>query len=343
MREINLTKKEQQELRLLHRKNRDKIIIDKIKAILMLDSGYSRVEIAKILLINEDSVTTWKQNYLQRKNDEEWLNDLRVSNSNKLTPEQEQEISDYVGKNIISDCKAIQEFIKIKFNKKYSASGIQKLLHRLNFVYKQTTLIPSKYDEKQQEKFKQKYKRLLKQLKSTEAVLFMDGVHPQHNTVQARAWIKKGQEKLIKSNTGRSRVNINGAYNPLTQEVLVRDFETINAESIIRHFQEIEVYYKEKNKIHVIVDNARYYRNKLVALYLKKSKIKLIFLPPYSPNLNLIERLWKLVRKKVINNKYYEKPAAFRNAILGFLNNTRYIRPEIKKFIGTELHLFNYP
>ncbi|MBE7547044.1 MAG: transposase [Planctomycetia bacterium] len=58
--------------------------------------------------------------------------------------------------------------------------------------------------------------------------------------------------------------------------------------------------------IYIISDNAKYYRSKLVKEYLANSRIKIKFLPSYSPNLNLIERLWKFFRKKILYNKYYD-------------------------------------
>ena len=65
----------------------------------------------------------------------------------------------------------------------------------------------------------------------------------------------------------------------------------------------------------------------------------MIFLPPYSPNLNLIERLWKLLRREVINNHYYEKFKEFRDAVLGFFENSGNMKNEIGQFIGNKLHL----
>ena len=65
----------------------------------------------------------------------------------------------------------------------------------------------------------------------------------------------------------------------------------------------------------------------------------MIFLPPYSPNLNLIERLWKLLRKQVINNQYYDSFKKFRDAVLGFFDKSAQMQEEIKQFIGSQLHL----
>ncbi len=87
----------------------------------------------------------------------------------------------------------------------------------------------------------------------------------------------------------------------------------------------------------------RYYKCKLVNEFLEKhkEKISIIFLPPYSPNLNLIERLWKYLRKKTIHTHYYEKFADFRKAIFGQINDFENQKKELKSFIGTDFHLFN--
>jgi transposase len=65
----------------------------------------------------------------------------------------------------------------------------------------------------------------------------------------------------------------------------------------------------------------QYYKNELVYEYLKTSKIKLLFMPPYSPNLNLIERLWKFMPKTILYNRYYEKFADFKVEVMRFFNN----------------------
>jgi transposase len=181
-------------------------------------------------------------------------------------------------------------------------------------------------------------------LKEEEVLLFLDGVHPQHNTKCSRAWIKIGEQKQIKSNSGRRRLNISGAYDPISQDILVREDKTINAETVMAFFKQIEAAYPSKASIYVIADQAPYYQNKDVKKYLETSRVELIALPTYSPNLNLIERLWKLMRKKVINNIYYEKFADFKRAILAFFSNDSLeFKAELRLFIGLDLHLLHSP
>lgn len=337
--QLKLTEEEKIRLKQLHRLTKDGRSRDKIKSILMLSEGYSSQEISKILLIDNNTVTNWKKTFTSRASIENWFHYSYSSYNGKLSKEEEGFLIDFIENNFIISSNQVIEYIKSHFEKEYTSSGILPLLHRLGFVYKQTTLIPSKYDPKLQKEFKTKYEELKRELKDDETILFMDGVHPQHNTTTSKAWIKKGKEKHIKSNTGRSRINLNGIYNPSTQDILVHQSDRINAESTIEFFKEIEDYYKGKKKIHIIVDNAKYYKNKAVKKYVEDSRIEMIFLPPYSPNLNLIERLWKLLRKKVISNHYYDSFKKFRDAVLGFFDKSDKMKDEIEKFIGNKLHL----
>jgi transposase len=93
----------------------------------------------------------------------------------------------------------------------------------------------------------------------------------------------------------------------------------LNATSTISFFKKIEDAYPTKTKIHLFCDNARYYRNKAVTEYLMGSKIQLHFLPPYSPNLNPIERLWKWTKKRCLYGRYYANFNLFEESIMATL------------------------
>ena len=76
-----------------------------------------------------------------------------------------------------------------------------------------------------------------------------------------------------------------------------------------------------KRQIYTIADNARYYKNKDLKEWIKDTKIIQVFLPPYSPNLNIIERLWKFLKKKVINSNFFRTKHEFRDAVHTFFEN----------------------
>ncbi|MCK5210078.1 MAG: IS630 family transposase [Cyclobacteriaceae bacterium] len=243
---------------------------------------------------------------------------------------------------MVVSCQQVREYIENEYGEVYTLSGVNKLLYRLGYSFKQLSLYPSKLDVIKQEDFLTYYRSLEDNLTEHEEIMFMDGVHPQHNTSASRVWSKRGEKKFIPSNSGRQRINLNGLYNPHNQDVIIREDESINAQSTIALLKMAIKKYKDKTHIYCISDNARYYKCKLVNEFLEehKEKISLIFLPPYSPNLNLIERLWKFLRKKTIHTHYYEKFADFRKAIFEQINDFENQKEELKTFIGREFQLF---
>ena len=172
----------------------------------------------------------------------------------------------------------------------------------------------------------------------------MDGIHPQHNSVPAFGWIKCGIDKALKTNTDRKRVNINSAINSDGLDIVTRFDDSINAVSTIELLKQIEQKHDEKTKvIYVICDNARYYRSKLVKEYVEKSRIELVFLPPYSSNLNLIERLWKFFKKKVLYNTYIETFAEFKMRCDDFLKNVSQYKSELETLITERFQIIGTP
>ncbi len=241
----------------------------------------------------------------------------------------------------ITDCQRVVSYIKENFGVSYTIDGVTKLLHRLDFVYKYTVIIPANLDIIKQKQFLKEYRQLKKDLKETEKILFLDGVHPTHNTRSLKCWVKKGVNKQIKANTGRDRLNIHGALNVEDLDLISRLSSTLNAQTTIEFFDQIQAKYAHLTQIFCIADNARYYKNKDVKAYLNNPacKLKLIFLPPYSPNLNYIERMWKFLKKYIIGVKYRQKFKEFEEDISYFLNNIEEYKNELKPFIGTKLHL----
>ena len=124
-------------------------------------------------------------------------------------------------------------------------------------------------------------------------------------------------------------------------EVTTVTADSINAQSTIRLFQKLEEKYPDIKRIIAIGNHASYYRSKLVTAYLKNSRIELKFLPPYSPNLNLIERLWQFMNRKVRNNKYYEKFLDFKEAIFTFFENISQYKEELKGLLSQKFHIIN--
>jgi len=339
--DFKLKDDEVKKLESLHKKIKDGRIRDRIKCIVALSRGYSFEEIEEILLIDERTARRYFKIYKDK--GEEGLLILNYEGKKpKLSQEQEEELKEHIRNNLYSRAIDIMKYIKDKYNITYTREGVVILLHRLGFSYKKTKAIPGKSDVEKQKKHLEKYEKLRKSLKKEEKIYFMDAVHPTYNVMPAYAWIEEGKNKEIKSNTGRERVNINGVYSPIDNEIIVRREERINAQSTIELFKEIESKHSELNKIYIICDNAKYYNCSLIKEYLKTSKIELIHLPTYSPNLNLIERLWGFLKKKVIYNKYYDTKNNFIFAIDNFFNTEikNHIE-EIKSLLTENFHIFS--
>ena len=232
MSKIKLSEKERKELKSLQRGTKDTKVYKKIAVILGLDAGISYAVLKGILSLDETTIRRYENLYLAEGH-KEYLKSNYIAYWGKLDSFQLAKLVKELTTNLYHTTSEVGEWIEKEWGVQYNHKGLAKLLHRLGFVYKKTKLIPSKADAEKQEGFVEKLNELKENLKDNEVLYFGDAVHPQHNTKVACGWIPKGQDKEIKSNTGRMRVNINGVLNPETKEVLVREDKTINAQSTI--------------------------------------------------------------------------------------------------------------
>jgi len=305
---------EREQLRAQHRREHDKRICDRIKAVLLRDKGWSIDAIAEALLLSKDAVYTHIAEY----RDSQKLKPENGGSVEKLSTEQSQQLEEHLRHHTYLYVKDIVAYVQSMWPVVYSVPGMRNWLQRHGFSYKKPALVPGKANGQQQQEWMTEYEKLKQSLPADETICFMDGVHPTHNVQLAYGWIKKGERKEISANSGRSRLNLSGVIDVMNHQVLVQEDKMLNAEATISFLQKIEGAYSAKNGIHLFCDNARYYRNKAVTKYLETSKIRLHFLPPYSPNLNPIERLWKWMKERVIYNTYYPDFEDFKCAVFGF-------------------------
>ena len=116
----------------------------------------------------------------------------------------------------------------------------------------------------------------------------------------------------------------------------------LNKRTTARQFLKILKENKAKKKIYLVCDNARYYRSNLIKKLLKKyEKLRIIYLPPYSPNLNLIERLWRLMRKEILSTHYYETFEDFRKSLLKFFDNIDEVEDKLNSLMTWNFHFPN--
>jgi transposase len=169
-------------------------------------------------------------------------------------------------------------------------------------------------------------------------------MHQIHNNENGYMWQKRGKEgtKKVLSNTGRRRLNILGALNMVNLDIVpFLTEENCNKETIKISLKEIRKTYPKAKKIMLFLDNAKYQRNYEVQEYAKRIGITLEYVPPYSPNLCLIERLWKLFKKKVVKNKYYETFEEFYEFACFFFSreNWELMRPELESLLTLKFEI----
>jgi transposase len=332
---IQLSTEEIKELQRIQKKDRfHRRRFIKATVLLMLHQGLSMEAIQMSLTLDDNTIGRYVKAF-QQKGLKRYMEDGYVPYSGKLTEEQEQSLATHLDENLYIDAKAICDYVAQVFKVKYTISGMRDLLHRLGFVYKQTKAVPSKADEAAQRAFLEKtLPNLLEEVAAGKAeIYFADGAHPTHNTKTGQGWIRKGQDFEIDCNSGRKRVNINGAIRATKPEHLVYDVaECINAQSTQRLCRKLLQKHPGKT-VYLVCDNAGYNRCAWLQAWAFDRRIEFVFLPAYSPNLNLIERLWRYLRKEVIHSIYYDTYAKFRHAVIHFLDNIKEHKNELRTLL----------
>ncbi len=319
-----LSDEERAQLKAQHKRERDKRIADRIKTVLLCDKGWSIPAIAEALFLSDDAVREHLFEYRESKK----LKPESGGSVEKLSVEQSVQLEEHLRSHTYLYVKDITAYVQTTWSVAYTVPGMRNWLQRHGFSYKKPAIVPGKANEQQQREWLAEYEKLKQALPKDETIGFIDGVHPTHNVQPAYGWIKKGVRKEIPANTGRSRLNLSGIVDVIDHKVLIQEDKMLNAITTISFLRKIEEAYPTKTKIHIFCDNAGYYRNKSVTKYLEGSKIQLHFLPPYSPNLNPIERLWKWMKERVLYNTYYPEFEDFRSAVLGFFAVLSSLGPE---------------
>ena len=320
MKKIILTADQKTALEMRHKKSCSKRESDRIKAILLRNESWPTPMIAQALRVHETSVVRFIEDYLAS----EKLTIESGGSQSHLTDEQTKQLVQHLSDVTYLHTHQIVAHIKEKYGVTYQISGFNKWLHQHNFSYKKPKGVPHKFDEDKQTEFIAKYEQLKSMLAPDERLLFMDAVHPTQATKITAGWIKKGEDKAIKTTGSRSRINVVGAIElgHLGNAVIKQYEKTVNGEAIVDFLNRVRESYPESGTIKLVLDGAGYHRSDIVKNEAEKLNIALIYLPPYSPNLNPIERLWKVMNKHARNGKYFTSTKEFRRRISDFFTVT---------------------
>jgi transposase len=289
---------------------------DRSCIILGHDEGLTIEQLAKAFRLSHATIC----NYLKDYRDEEKIqNEPRGGRESKLNEDQSQELTNHLSETTYLKTIQICAYVKEKYGITYSRSGMTSWLKDQDFVYKKPKKVPGKLNPEKQAAFIEEYKELKAKLKPEEEIYFIDAVHPEYQSQAVCGWIKKGEQKTLPSTGTQTRMHLNGALSLDGMKVFTQEYKTIDGDAMVDFLKKLEDSSSAKT-IHVIMDNGRSNKNTKIEEFLKTSKIKIRYLPPYSPNLNPIERLWKIMREKKMYNHYYETSVSFFQEIRSFFN-----------------------
>ena len=329
---------ERQSLIKSHRMSHDVRVRDRIKGVLAYDDGYSFSEIAKILLLDDETIRRHITDYFSTYK----LKPENGGSQSNLDDEQTAKLISHLEQTTYLHAKAISTFVEKEYGVQYTVSGMIKWLHHHHFHHKKPHGVPAKADSQKQEAFIVKYNELKDTIKPDEIILFSDSTHPQHQTKLSYGWIKKGIRKSEKMTACQKRVNIVGAIDLKTHHVEYRQVDWVNTESLQAFSLQLCAAYPTASAIHLILDNAGYHKSKEFLKFIENTKIKIHYLPPYSPNLNPIERLWKIMHEHVTYNRYYAKLSDFTEGILDFFQDIEKYRASMKTRITDNFQRLNF-
>lgn len=314
----------------------------RLNAVILLGTGWRLKQVSQALLLDDETLRSYVKRY-RESGVVGIASDKHQGRMCRLSSDQTDLLKAHLDEHICLSTGDVIAFIEQHFSVSYSVSGVTNLLHRLGYVYKRPKVVPGKADADAQLQFLEDYDQIQAEMGPEDVLYFMDASHPTHNTRPSFGWIKRGERREIKSNSGRQRININGAINIQSMDVQYRVDKTINADSVIALYQQIEAANPNAQAIYLVQDNARVHHAKQVQEYLKTSRIKPLFLPAYSPNLNLIERLWKFFSKKVLYNQYYEKFEQFRQRTLNFFDNIKAETTALRRLLTEKFEIIGVP
>lgn len=194
------------------------------------------------------------------------------------------------------------------------------MVKKNKFAYRKSKSIPVKANVEAQKFFLNNVLLPLLQraVENQCKVFFCDGVHLIYGYIGGYRWCKK--RVCVPSAYGRKRANLLGFLDPIslkTEQIMNDTY--LNSDSVCEGLKLLRKKYPF-SPIFIVLDNAAYQRCKKVKDFAAELSISLVFLPPYSPNLNLIERLWKFLRNNLLSDKYFHTFSEFYNSISDFID-----------------------
>jgi transposase len=338
---LNISKADIQRLN-YERYNYPDALVQKRLTVLYLKAvtTYSHQEIGKIAGVSRASVSKYIRLY--NKEGYEGICKVRYGTNKSNIDEHKQSLLEYFMEHPPLNSTEALHRIKTMTGIQRSPTQIRRWMSKHGLKYLKAGQIPAKADRIKQEQFvNEQLAPLIEQAKNENIhLLFMDAAHFVMGVFLIALWCVK--RVFIKSAAGRKRLNVLGAVNAMNQQIHFLTNDTyITATTIVEFLYQIRLYYFDMKPIYIVLDNARYQHCQLVINAARRLGIHLVFLPSYSPNLNIIERLWKWTKKKCLYAQYYDSFESFKNAITHTLTHSNSIyQNELESLLSLNFQLF---
>jgi transposase len=342
---VSLGALQRKQLERRRQQTRDYRLAMRLSTVLWRDEGRTESDIAHLLGVCASTVRNWLRLY-RRKGLEALCTLHYKGDPGDLTSSQAEQLKKEIQTGRFRCARQVREWLQASFQVGYSLSGTKRLLQRLGCSFHKTTGFLFKAKRDQQEEFVQKYEADRPAASATTRRYFVDACHPIWGLeLVYSCWLLRGQRFLVGMGGGRKRLNILGAYSPQDQEYLDLRVPkgTISASQVIELLTRLQQRHPETKKFLLYLDNARYQHARAVREWVAAQKEQgiefvLDFLPAYSPNLNLIERLWKFLRKHALQ-QWHATYEAMQAAVAKVLDHLEDYREELAALMTERFHL----
>jgi transposase len=325
----------------------DRRVYQRLTAVLAVAAGNSREEVAQLLRVSLSQLGEWLRVFRNEGLDALCTLHYKGDPGN-LTSHQVDQLKDKVSTGCFRNSDQIRQWLQDTFGVSYTPSGVKDLLRRVGVSYHKVTGFLWKADPGKQHAFVKRVARHKGEAKRPDALrtrrYYVDACHPIWGLdLVYCCWLLVGQQFLVGMGSGRKRLNILGAYCPDDHEYvdyrLTRD--NINGAQFVNFLRLLRSLHPQTEKFILYVDGARYYDSPVVKEWLKRHpEFHLSQIPAYSPNVNLIERMWKFMRQKALCrwHKTFEDMQAAVSSVLDHLGD---YRGELQTLMKETFHIID--
>lgn len=311
---------------------KDRRMYERLQAIRFRLMGLPMATISNLLCRSER--TLWKYIHAYEKHGLEGLiRKVSPGKSSRLSKDQREALKQVIVSQVPADVgftakfnwtlQLIADYIERQFGLKYSLRGVSKLMERMGMSYTKPTYTLAAADPVKQQLFRRDVPHPKKGVENGEIdhLLFEDESMIRDYQALQRTWFEKGKQRVIQT-TGKHRgVKLLSTVDYCTGKTVWQEDEEYTAATFLTFLQEVLKAYPSGN-ICMILDNARIHHAKLLEPFLSENqRLTFEFLPPYSPQLNIVEGLWKWLKSDVINNVFYHTVAEIRKNVQSFMES----------------------